>query len=161
MAALLAPGGAPSKVLPVFVHRVAVRWNDVDAAALVYFPLFLDYCHQALEALFGQLPGGYPELTQRRGLGVPTVHLEADFLSPLRYGDACLVRLEVLRLGRSSIQLRHTLTREADGAECARVRQVVALSELAGPRAVALPPEVRALLEAHLVTEAPAEGSPS
>src|SRR4051794_17674244 len=98
----------------MFEHRRRVQWNDVDAAGLVFFPTFLTYCHDAIEALFGALPGGYPELTMRRRIGVPTVHVQADFRAPLRYGDEVIVRLHVGRIGRSSIEFQHRLVRAAD-----------------------------------------------
>jgi 4-hydroxybenzoyl-CoA thioesterase len=134
----------------VFEHPIPVRWNDVDAAGIVYFPQFLDYCHLAIEALFTALPGGYPALTMQRRIGVPSVHLEADFRAPLRYGDTCLVRLHVARLGRSSVTFRHVLVRARDGVVCAEIVQVVALSDLDALRAVEIPADVRALLESHL-----------
>lgn len=138
----------------MFLHRVPVRWNDLDAAGIVYFPVFLDYCHGALEALFGSLPGGYAGFVLGRRLGVPTVHLETDFVAPLRYGDVCLVQLEVEKLGRSSLTLRHALVREADAVLCARVRHVVSVSALEGPRSVPMPDDVRALFMQHLVAPA-------
>ena len=72
-----------------------VRWSDVDAAGIVYFPRFLEYCHDAIEALFGELDGGYAHLTMKRKIGVPSVHLEVNFKAPLRYGDVCRVRVTV------------------------------------------------------------------
>lgn len=134
----------------MFEYPRPVRWSDIDAAGIVYFPRFLEYCHDALEALFNALPGGYPDLTMRRRLGVPSVHLEVDFKSPLRYGDTCLVRVSVTRMGRSSITFRHRLVRAHDDVTCAEVTQVVALSDLTAMRAVEIPPDVRALLAPHL-----------
>jgi 4-hydroxybenzoyl-CoA thioesterase len=134
----------------VFEHAISVRWGDIDAAGIVYFPQFFDYCHQALEALFGALPGGYPTLTMKRRIGVPSVHLEADFRAPLRYGDTCLVRVHVTKIGRSSVTFRHVLTRAEDGVVCAEVTQVVAVSDLAALRSIAVPEDVRAVLTAHL-----------
>jgi 4-hydroxybenzoyl-CoA thioesterase len=133
----------------MFEHRRPVGWGDIDAAGIVYFPRFFEYCHEALEALFNTLPGGYAALTMQRRLGVPTVHLSGDFRAPMRYGDVCVVRVEVTRLGRSSITFRHVLTRAHDGVVCAELRHVVALSDLDALRAVDLPGEVRALLEQH------------
>lgn len=133
----------------VFEHAVPVRWSDVDAAGIVYFPQFLDYCHQAIEALFDALPGGYPALTMQRRIGVPSVHLEVDYKAPLRYGDVCLVRLSVRKLGRSSVTFRHVLVRARDGVTCAEVTQVVAVSDLVALRSIPIPADVRAVLERH------------
>jgi YbgC/YbaW family acyl-CoA thioester hydrolase len=141
----------------VFEHPRPVRWSDVDAAGIAYFPRFFEYCHDAIEALFGALPGGYPALTMGRRIGVPTVHLAADFRAPLRYGDTCLVRVTVARLGRTSVTFRHQLVRASDGVECAEVEHVVAVADLASLRAIPIPDDVRALLERHV---APAGACP-
>jgi 4-hydroxybenzoyl-CoA thioesterase len=137
-------------VTAVFEHRRPVRWNDVDAAGIVYFPRFLDFCHDAIEAMFDALPGGYAALTMQRRIGVPTVHLEADYRAPLRYGDVCLVHLTVLRLGRSSVSFRHRLLRAPDRALSVEVTHVVAVSDLAALRAIEIPADVRAVLAQHL-----------
>jgi 4-hydroxybenzoyl-CoA thioesterase len=137
----------------VFEHARTVRWSDVDAAGIVFFPRFLEYCHDAIEAFFGALPGGYPTLTMRRKIGVPSVHVNVDFRAPLRYGDVCVVELSVARIGRSSVTFRHRLVRQADRVVCADVTQIVAVSDLDALRSIEIPTDVRALLEAHKVTD--------
>ena len=55
----------------MFVFRRPVRFAEVDAAGIVFFPRYHEYCHDALEAFFGELPGGYAALFRERDLGVP------------------------------------------------------------------------------------------
>ena len=85
----------------MFRYERPVRFADVDAARMVFFGRFCDYCHDALEALFKQIDGGYPRLTMVRDVGVPTVHIEFDFKAPLRYGDVAIIEVEVLRMSRA------------------------------------------------------------
>lgn len=85
----------------MFRYERPVRFADVDAARMVFFGRFCDYCHDALEALFEQIDGGYPRLTMVRDVGVPTVHIEFDFKAPLRYGDVAIIEVEVLRMSRA------------------------------------------------------------
>lgn len=140
----------------VFEHTCSVRWGDIDAAGIAYFPQFFDYAHQAIEALFAALPGGYAGLTQQRRVGVPTVHLEADFRAPLRYGDRVRVRLEVRSIGRTSVTFAHRLHRLDDDVLCAVVKQVVVVSDLRELRPIEPPDDVRAILEAHRSADATA-----
>ena len=126
-----------------------VRWSDVDAAGIVYFPRFLEYCHDAIEALFGELDGGYAYLTMKRKIGVPSVHLEVNFKAPLRYGDVCRVRVTVEKIGRSSVSFRHLLVREEDETLCCEVRQVVVVSDLVAIKGTVIPDDVLAVLERH------------
>ncbi len=139
----------------MFVHHRPVRFAEVDAARIVFFARYLEYCHDALEALFGALVGGYPALTMGRDIGIPSVHAEVDWRAPLRYGDTARVEVRVQKLGRTSITFGHRLVREADGVVCADVRQVVVTARLATLEPVALPDDVRALLAPHLEPEIP------
>jgi 4-hydroxybenzoyl-CoA thioesterase len=133
-----------------FVFERPVRFADVDVARIVFFARYLEYCHDAIEALFAPLDGGYPGLTVGRDVGVPSVHLEVDFRAPLRYGDVARIELWIERLGTTSITLRHELFRARDGVHCASVRQVVVTSTLSTVTPVPIPDDVRALLAGYL-----------
>lgn len=135
----------------MFRHERPVRFAEVDAARIVFFARYLDFCHDALEALFASLPGGYPHLTMVRGIGIPSVRVEADYHAPMRYGDVALIDVSVERLGARSVTFVHSLTRAADGVRCATVRQVVVLSRLDVLGSIEIPDDVRALLTPHLI----------
>jgi 4-hydroxybenzoyl-CoA thioesterase len=87
-----------------FRSLLKIRFGDIDHAGIVYYPRFLHYFHVALEEFFGQALGiDYPILIDEHRIGLPTVHLEADFLRSLRYGDQIEVEVTVLKIGKSSI----------------------------------------------------------
>lgn len=134
----------------MFRYERPVRFAEVDAARIVFFARYLDFCHEALEALFAPLPGGYAHLTMVRGVGVPSVRVEVEYAAPLRYGDTALIDVSVERLGGRSVTFVHALTRAADGVRCATVRQVVVVCRLDALRSVDIPDDVRALLARHL-----------
>ncbi len=128
-----------------------VRFEDVDAAGIVFFGRFFGYCHEAMEALFERdLPGGYVNLITKRRVGFPAVHVECDFVQPLRYGDVARIALVVERIGGKSCTFRYTLTRVADDVKVATIRHVCAVSDLVALRAIPVPDDVRAALERHL-----------
>jgi YbgC/YbaW family acyl-CoA thioester hydrolase len=133
----------------VFIHERPVRFEEVDAAGIVFFARFFGYCHEAMEALLGAVPGGYAGLVLGRKIGFPAVHVEADFASPLRFGDVAHIEVVVERLGKSSCALRNRFTRLADGVSVATILHVCAVSDLTKLRAVAIPDDVRAVLAAH------------
>ncbi|MBK6528569.1 MAG: acyl-CoA thioesterase [Deltaproteobacteria bacterium] len=134
----------------MFRHERPVRFAEVDAARIVYFARYLDFCHDALEALFAALPGGYPQLIMVRGIGIPSVHIEADYKAPLRYGDTALIDVSVERIGARSVTFHHAISRAADGVSCASIRQVVVLCRLDELVPVDIPDDVRTLLSQHL-----------
>ncbi len=131
-----------------YVHHV--RFEETDAAGIVYFARFFTWCHDAMGAMLDPLEGGYVALVRKRKLGLPAVHVEADYVAPLRFGDEVRIAVHVERLGRSSIGMRFELTRGDDGSEVATVRHVMVLTDLAAMRSVPLPDDVRAVLERHL-----------
>ncbi len=142
----------------MFRYERPVRFAEVDAARMVFFGRFCDYCHDALEALFDAVEGGYPRLTMVRDVGIPTVHIDLDFRSPLRYGDVAEVEVEVLRIGARSVTFRHTLRRQADGVVCAVARHVVVTARISAIETVPIPDDVRAVLERHLVATGESQG---
>jgi YbgC/YbaW family acyl-CoA thioester hydrolase len=90
-----------------FATTVEVRFGDCDPAGIVYYPVLYHYCHVAFEEAWrGALGIAYPELVSVRRLGFPTVHVETDFVSPARYGDAILVEVAVLEVGTTSVVFR-------------------------------------------------------
>ncbi len=133
----------------MFVFRRPVRFAEVDAAGIVFFPRYHEYCHDALEAFFGELPGGYAARFRERDLGVPTVHLETDFKSPLRYGDVARFEMAIERVGRTSLTFHHTIRRESDGIVAATVRHVVVMTEISTLTPIPVPDDIRVLLERY------------
>lgn len=129
----------------------------MDAARLVFFARFLDFCHDALEALFAGIPGGYAHLALVRDVGIPTVRVEVDFRLPLRYGDVARFEIDILRLGNTSVTVRHVIRRDSDGEIAALVRHVIVLAKLSTLTPTPIPDDVRALLASHLVHDEEAQ----
>ncbi len=100
-----------------FRHELTVRFDDVDQAGIVYYPRFFHYYHVAFEEFFGALyPGGYSGWIAARRVGFPTVHVEADFHAPLRFGDRVAVGVTVPRVGETSIDFQFRVLPSAAGA---------------------------------------------
>lgn len=135
----------------MFVYERPVRFEDVDAAGIVFFSKFFNYCHEAMEALLAPIDGSYAGLIVDRRLGLPAVRAEAEFATPLRFGDTMRIEVSVARIGKSSSELRYSFTRTKDGAHVATVRHVVVLCRLDTIASVPIPGDVRRVLEKHLV----------
>ena len=129
------------------LHLHHVRFDEIDAAGIVYFARYFVWCHDAMESALAPVDGGYPGLVLRRRRGFPAVHVEADYAAPLRFGDDARVALGVERIGTSSVHLRFELARAADGQRVATVRHVVVLTDLDAMKSRPLPDDVRAVLE--------------
>jgi 4-hydroxybenzoyl-CoA thioesterase len=91
----------------VFRTSILVRFGDLDAAGIAYYPNLVNFLHEAFEDFFaGHVGRPYPEVF-RGGLGFPTVHIEMEFLSPVHYGDHVDIKVVVEHVGRSSVRLRY------------------------------------------------------
>lgn len=133
----------------MFVYERAVHFEDVDAAGIVFFARYLNYCHEAMEAFFGPLDGGYVRLINERHVGLPAVHIDIDYKGPLRYGDRVRIEVTIPHVGRSSTKLRYAFFRMRDGAPIAVVEHTCAVSDLTVLKSIPIPDDMRALLEAH------------
>jgi len=90
-------------------HRtpLVVRWGDLDAAGIVYYPRYLHFCHVGMEEYFRQVVGiDYPAFLAEHRLGLPSVRTEVEHRRPIRYGDPVELEIEVVRVGESSIEWR-------------------------------------------------------
>jgi YbgC/YbaW family acyl-CoA thioester hydrolase len=127
-----------------FSTRITVRFADVDAAGLVYYPVLFHYCHVAMEEFFAARCGmSYDRLMASERLGFPTVNARAEFFAPLLYGEAAEVEVFVSRVGQKSATFEYRLRRASDGELCASVTLVQAAMNLDTRRAVAVPEHLR------------------
>ena len=133
----------------MFVYERVVRFHEVDAAGLMFFPCFFSYAHEAMEQLFSPVEGGYAGLILERRVGLPAVKVDASFASPLRYGDAVRVEVSVSRVGTRSFELTYEFHRSSDDVLCATVHHTVVSTDLEKVASTDMPDDVRQVVEQH------------
>jgi 4-hydroxybenzoyl-CoA thioesterase len=133
----------------VHVYERPVKFEDVDAANIVFFARFFNYGHEAMESLLSGLDGGYVRLVMERKIGMPAVHVECEFKAPLRFGDVARIQVTVPHIGTKSCSYNYAMYRARDGVLAANLRHVCAVSDLTILKAIVIPDDVRALLEQH------------
>lgn len=130
------------------VFRRPVRFDEIDAAGFVYFPKVVALAHEALERLLEDArPGGYAGWVVGERIGLPCVHVAADFSAALRFGDTITVTTRVVKFGTSSVAFEVLVERNVLSA---KIDYVVACADLNGPSKRALPAELRAALERYI-----------
>jgi 4-hydroxybenzoyl-CoA thioesterase len=135
----------------VFTTSILVRFGDLDAAGIAYYPNLVNFLHEAFEDFFaGHVGRPYPEV-YREGVGFPTVKVEMEFLSPVRYGDRVQVGLTVERVGNSSVQIRYAGS--VDGRDVFKARNVAVVVDMKTFRPTPLPAWLRERFEAAMETE--------
>ena len=135
----------------MFVYERTVRFHEVDAAGLLFFPLFFSYAHEGMEGWCGALDGGYARLILQRRVGLPAVALTSEFVAPLRYGDSARVELGVSRLGNRSLTLEYRFRRGSDGEACATISHTVVCTDLDALASRDMPVDLRELATRHLL----------
>lgn len=82
-----------------------VSFADTDAAGVVHFSRLLCYAEEAEHELLHKL--GIPLMD---GGGWPRVHVNCDYLAPVRMGDVVEVSISPVKMGHSSVQWSFTMT---------------------------------------------------
>lgn len=135
----------------VFVTDRELRFGDCDISGTAYFPSYLNLLNGVNEEYWAHI--GYPwhEIIWKERWGTPTVHLTCDFSIPSLFGQTLTFELRVVRVGRSSVTLKHEIS--CKGEKRWNSTQVLAASDLDKHTSVAWPDTVKATLDDWLVTD--------
>ena len=130
---------------------IDVRFGDEDHAGIVYFPRFFDFFHWTFEDFFRDHGVPYKEVLDDDNCGWPSVHAEADFVSPARFGDVLTVDLHVERIGAKSVSfLYRGVNRKEDRLVLTgKVTCVCVFMDTLASRPI--PDKYRAMFAKHLV----------
>ncbi|MBT60550.1 MAG: hypothetical protein CMA63_03225 [Euryarchaeota archaeon] len=80
-----------------------VDFSMLDSAGIAYFPRIYDLSHRFFEECWETMCGiTYPEMMNERRVGFPVVHVETDFLAPIRYGDTVHATIWMEKVGSKS-----------------------------------------------------------
>lgn len=143
-----------------FRSDIRIRFGDEDHAGIVYYPRFFDYFHRAFEDFFEEAGGcSYKYVLDEDRCGWPSVHAEATFLTPLRFGDVLILTLTTERIGTSSATFayhgRRSRPRSQSIDDVVRGRVTVVCVQMGTLQPRPIPDRYRRLFEAHrMPTEA-------
>ena len=92
-----------------FTHHHSVRFQEIDAAGIAYFPTIISYFHDAYAAFLEDSGTDLPAMVRAGDFAAPIRHAEADFLRPIRFGEKLEVQLVARREGRSEVTIYHRI----------------------------------------------------
>jgi 4-hydroxybenzoyl-CoA thioesterase len=82
----------------------ATQWfPDCDPSGILFYPHYLEMLNALVEDWFAEELGFSFQEILKSNLGIPTVHLNADFIAPGRLGDELSVTLAVTRFESSGL----------------------------------------------------------
>lgn len=141
-----------------FARERIIRFSDCDPAGIVFYPQYFVMFNGLVEDWVDEGLGvGYRRLIIERRIGLPTVHLEAEFLAVSRMGDRVSLGLDVARLGGRSLSLDlRCVGTGQDGSEeeRMRIRQVLVTTSLETHRSIDVPADLRLAIERGTVGHA-------
>ncbi|MGF6256997.1 acyl-CoA thioesterase [Ensifer sp. LBL] len=127
-----------------------LRFGDCDPSGIAYFPSYLNILVGVTEDFFASLGFPWKAMNDERRIGVPTVRLDLTFSRPGFQGDELDFALKVVGIGRSSLDMEHTVS--ARDTVLWAARQRVVATSLDTHASFAWPDDIRAALTQHLET---------
>ena len=128
-----------------------LNFGDCDISGTAYYPAYLNILNGVVEEFWTVIGFPWHEIIWKERWGTPTVHLTCDFSKPSFFGDRLTFRLTVVKVGKSSVRIKHTV----DCGDEFRWsgEQVLAASHLIEHTSMLWPANVKARLESFLTSE--------
>jgi 4-hydroxybenzoyl-CoA thioesterase len=130
-----------------FVRERHIHFADCDPAGIVFYPQYFVMFNSLVEDWVDERLGiSYRDLVLGRGIGLPTVRLEADFKAVSHLRDAVALSLQVERLGQRSLTLQLRCTGPSDDVRMS-LRQVIVTTDLSRHESIDIPQDLRSAIE--------------
>lgn len=95
------------------VIRVTVAFGDCDPAQMIYYPNYFRWFDQATWNLLETAGFPWEILHDDYGLaGLPAVKVTSTFLLAVKWRDRLVFETSVRRIGRSSLEVAHTVSKD-------------------------------------------------
>ncbi|MBE9191366.1 acyl-CoA thioesterase [Gloeocapsopsis crepidinum LEGE 06123] len=93
-----------------FTYTRTVRFQDTDAAGVVYFANVLTMCHEAYEASLAVSGFDLKVFFSNSTTAFPIVHTSVDFFRPLFCGDSLSISLTPQKLQSDSFEIAYEIS---------------------------------------------------
>lgn len=90
-----------------FSYNRTVRFQDTDAAGVVYFANVLVMCHEAYEDSLLQAGINLKTFFRYGSIVVPIIHSDVDFFQPMFCGDRLVINGLPKRLSESKFEIQY------------------------------------------------------
>jgi 1,4-dihydroxy-2-naphthoyl-CoA hydrolase len=92
-----------------FTHSRTVRFQDTDAAGIVYFANILSICHEAYEESLGASGINIKDFFSNSSVNFPIVHSSVDFFRPMFCGDKLAIALTPQKLSVDKFEIYYEI----------------------------------------------------
>jgi YbgC/YbaW family acyl-CoA thioester hydrolase len=138
-----------------FTRKVTVRFDDVDYARILYFPRQIHFLLIVLEQFFvEELRLPIKAMFDEQHLSMPTVNIQADFKTPLQFGDEAEITMWVERIGNTSITFTYEAVNAATKEPTCTARHTVVMVDDRTMQPLTVPADYRRALQPYLTDAA-------
>ena len=102
-----------------FIYHRTVRFQDTDAAGVVYFANVLAICHEAYEESLAEVGINVKQFFRGEFMAVPIIHATIEFFRPMHVGDHLTVRLQANALREGEFEVNYEIEVEGEGRSAA------------------------------------------
>ncbi len=92
-----------------FTYTRTIRFQDTDAAGVVYFANVLAMCHEAYEESLAASGINLKSFFTNQSVAIPIVHASVDFLRPMFCGDLVFIHLTAEQIGSERFEINYTI----------------------------------------------------
>jgi acyl-CoA thioester hydrolase len=137
--------------MPAFVHHLRVRYNECDVQGHVFNANYFVYFDVVLTELWRVALGSYDALTDD-GLDLVVAEAGARFRAPARFDDELEIRLEIERLGSTSMVSAIEIMRDGVVLAEGRIVHIFVRADSLGEK-TPIPDHVRRALQPYTVKD--------
>jgi len=95
-----------------FTYARTIRFQDTDAAGVVYFANLLPMCHEAYEESLSAVGIQLQAFFGSNAVAIPIVHASVDFFQPMFCGDRQLIHLTPQRLDNHKFEIAYEILKQ-------------------------------------------------
>ena len=133
-----------------FTTPISIRFAHCDPAGIVFYPRYFELINGVVEDWCAQALGmSFHEMHVVQGVGLPTVHVETDFVKSSVLGDELSAQLRVVKLGRASLTLEIVMKGIEDDVRLT-AKLVLVMAQVKERKAIALPDTLREQMRRYL-----------
>jgi len=152
----------PVRVLLKGFHTITtlpVQWGDQDAFGHVNNVIYFRWFESARIDLLNACPSNVTMAGE--GLGPILASIQCDYKKQLRFPDVISIGSRVTRIGRSSVDLGHSIISHQQGQVIAEGRCVIVVFDYTNQRVTRIPDDLRAAFEHSMQISGGEERAPS
>ncbi|MBZ0136462.1 MAG: acyl-CoA thioesterase [Planctomycetes bacterium] len=123
----------------VATYEVEVRSYELDVYNHVNNAVYINWLEHGRSRLLQDKGFDYLSIIRDWNVRLMTVRTEIDYHSPMRLGDKAVVSTRVDKIGNTSINIAHAITRAGEESPCAKARVVVVFTDADSGRPVPAP----------------------